>query len=262
MANLFLMPEQNLVVQHEATPGWEVQVYIAAMAPRQQTSPVVTDPSGLLQVQTLEVGAADVAQGSTTITLAANLSQDIQIGQVHRWVTVEGFEFISVLTQKALAGTNQLTVGGLNAILGSVPGEGIPETIPAGAKACAIAYLWDRSNADITPTYQNEETKTFNTGLGRDAVPTGGNKDGAASGIAYYYNAGSHTAHVAAELGRYIWVVRMEPPPNDSYRQGLVHMGRALLSQQTRTAPQSGKISDDLSWGWQGAVRIIHPIPV
>lgn len=211
----------------------------------------VSSPSNSLTISTAVASVAGSAdKGDDSLTLAFATAGQIIGNQYLTFCDGDGQERVVKVTAKAVAGVTTLAV------------DDLPEGIAGGSFAEYPPYLWDRTGADISRSYTNSSSATFNTGNNADGTPSGSEKSISLPGLEHYANAAYRTALLAADNEQYIHCRVVDPPPNSNFSKGKVIEGRALVTGANSTAPADGDMTADLEIIWRGAVTESDPVPV
>lgn len=209
----------------------------------------VSESETNLGVTAVAQETGSVAKGATTITLLEPLIGRIESGQWQMFYDADDKEVLVKLTATAQVGATALTV------------MATKEAIAGGARSEFPAYLWDRTAADLSESYENATVSTFNTGGDRDGVPVSKTKDLTVPGVYNAFNAAYWTAKTAAEDEVFIHVTITDPPPKDdgNYAEYVIAEGRALVTEASRPAPGDGFMTSDLNIAFMGAVQTKTP---
>ncbi|MGD1908159.1 MAG: hypothetical protein ACFB0C_19520 [Leptolyngbyaceae cyanobacterium] len=197
----------------------------------------------------LAVGAAGAAKLATSIPLDSALGYKIEAGQYLTFIDANGLEYLAQLSATAAAGANSLTV------------EPLAVAVPGGATTESPAYLWDRTDASVSSSFNEQTVNAFNDGDNEDGVTTGFSRTMTLPGRYHFANAAYQTLLWAAERGRECWVSREFPAPNSNYQSGLIYEGPCGVTATESASGADGFVSADATVKWRGAMTITEPQP-
>jgi hypothetical protein len=204
----------------------------------------LTTDSDDVSVSTPTESAGAAEKGDTELDLWEPLEGPIYAGQYFGFADDNGIEMVAKLTQDALPGATSVTIAPLK------------KAIAGGARAEFPAYVWDRTGVNLSRTFNNSTTSTFNTGANRDGTPSGAEKDLEAPGVFNAKNAGYLTALAAANDEAFVRVKIVEVPVDESgdFDRWTLVESRALVSAANSESPEEGSQSADLSFALMGGV--------
>lgn len=209
----------------------------------------VTEASTSLSVTAVTNSGTAIAKGATSIPLREALTGRVEPGQHVCFANNLGEERIAKMSQVCLAGATALTVAPLT------------QEIMPGARGEFPSYIFDRTDANISNTYNNSSYQTYDTNGETDGAPTTTERTISIPGILNMKNAGALTLQYAAENKKFVWLTVIDPPADGSgdFEPTVVIEGRALITSIPRPAPVSENMMGDFEAAFKGAAIVRTP---
>jgi hypothetical protein len=231
--------QRSIDQSHAPQRGKDAGLYVAIFQPGNVKADFAP------QVLTM---ASAAAKGATSITLTSAPAKAINKGQCLCFADANDVEHLVIVAAKTTSAT--ITV------------EPLGEAITTAEKAEYPAYVWDRTDVNLSESVSIETTETFNTGGFEDGVAGTTSASIEAGGLKNYYNAGAATLAKAKQLGAFVWARYEESIPSAAFTAGEVTESRAAVEKRDRANPAKGFGTDDYSLKLLGKNYVTNPVPV
>ena len=234
-ATAYLSARTEGDLKHTFQAGEDIKGHIALLP-----TGITTAPTPAL----LEVAAAAVAKGATSIPLAAALPTGCYIakGQYLNFIDTDGNEFL--VQVDADADARSATVNALTIKAAAV-------ALPAGAEGEFPCYLMERTAHDITEAIAEDTVRTKDTGGAEVSTQGAITRTFSIPGVYFWANAAVRTAFYAARNKQQTWYRQTKPAPTPDYKVGDIVEGVATFTSLGDTNPLEGQSTDDLQGRFQ-----------